>query len=213
MPHTHRDLQTAPLAVLFHRINQHQDILCGYSRNALRVALDQGDVLAWAKARTPARQWKGRLQENCPKVAERTDVLHRRLAAHRSIIESALANNPDLKVRDAIALISTRKPKVNKTKVVAQKVASTETPVSIKTTTPTINVRPAIPLNDSNRTTVINLALEALNVSRRPTSTPNKEIIQELLGQIIVVAKTVTTPAKPPALDETLFPKAMGLAA
>jgi hypothetical protein len=174
--HAHNNLQDASLAVLAHRINQKQEIINGYTRNALRVALDQGDLLCQAKQRVGNRKWKQWRQENCLKLHRRTDVLHRRLAAHRDRIEQELGANPDLTVREAIALISTPKaPKPTpseKIAVIDQKAAvggntsstvptetTTAVPVSIKIAPP-----PAAPMTDANRTTVIGLAQQALSI-------------------------------------------------
>jgi hypothetical protein len=178
----------------------------------LQVALDQGDALNWAKGRVGARKWKTWREENCPRVKERTDALHRRLAKHRARIEQELQTNPDLGVAEAAALISTRKPKLDRPLVVKRRAM---VPAVAKTTAPTVNVvrAPATPMGDSNRTAVINLALKALSVSRRPVSAPNVEIIQDLLGQIIAAVKMVTQPAKPLVCDTTAFDRAMGIAA
>ena len=208
MAYPHDELKCAPLAVLAHRINQYQESLNGYTRNRLQVALDQGDVLALFKQRVGNRKWKEYREDNCPKVAERTDALHRRLAAHRARIEQALTADPDLGVVEAAKLISTPKPPKPK---VSKK--STSEIVVVVATTPTVSVSsrtsPAHPMGDAGRTAVIGLALEALNVSRRPVSAPNLEIVQDLLGQIIRAAKAVAQPARPPVLDTTLFDKAM----
>jgi hypothetical protein len=233
MAYAHKDLQAAPLAVLAHRINQHQETINGYTRNALQVALDQGDVLRWAKARIGKRKWKSWREQNCPKVAERTDALHRRLAAHRDFIELKLKENPDLTLTEAVKLISTPKaPKPNvskRTVAVDQKVIVENTPTSTtsietatatqaeaKPTTPVIiaNPRaPTVPMGDAIREAIIGLAGRALSVLRRPASAPNNEVAQKLLENIIDEAKTVREPSKPPVLDMTLFNKAMNLAA
>jgi hypothetical protein len=222
MIHLSKLNENTPLALLAYRINQHQETINGYTRNRLRVALDQGDALTWAKARLGGRKWKEWRQTNCPKVAERTDVLHRRLAAHRARIEQELATNPDLGVVEAVKLISTPKPPKSKpcnkaivnmtnaisTEATTEVVAKPTVPASIK-----ILSAPTYPMTDANRATVIDLALTALNVSRRPVSAPNLESIQNLLRQIITAAKVVTRQTQPPALDTTLFNKAMGVAA
>src|SRR5262249_27468323 len=66
-------------------------------------------LLALAKSRVGARRWKNWLRENCPNVAERTDVLYRRLAAFHTRIEQEIARKPDLSVREAHSLIATPK--------------------------------------------------------------------------------------------------------
>jgi hypothetical protein len=189
----------------------------------LQVALDQGDLLRHAKARVGSGKWKAWREENCPKVKERTDALHRRLAAHRARIEQELAANPDLGVREAVELIST--PKSPKSKPNNKAIGNTTNTIAIAATTaatteivakpPTsaINIvcAPTYPMSDANRVAVIDLALSALNVSRRPVSSPNVEAIQELLKQIITTVKVVTQPPQPPSLDTTLFAKAVGL--
>ena len=198
------ELKCAPLAVLAHRINQYQETLDGYTRNALQVAMDQGDVLALAKRRVGNRKWKTYREENCPKVAERTDALHRQLAAHRAIIETAIKDNPDLNVREAVELI--KKPKVStKVQKVPGSTGSSETTIVVATkpAAPTIVVSPrvpAAPLGDSARGAVLGLAQQALSIARRPVSAPNNERVQELLLNIIQEAKTVKQSPQPPAL-------------
>jgi hypothetical protein len=219
-------LNDVPLALLAYRINRHQETISGYTRNALQVALDQGDLLRIAKARVGNRKWKFWREENCPKVTERTDALHRRLAAHRHRLEQELAINPDLGVREAVSLISTPKvpkPKVSEnTAVIDPKVPVAENTSSatlIETATqvaaqpiPIKTLRaPTYPMTDATRAAVIGLARAALSVSRRPVSAPNMESIQSLLEQIITAAKVVTQPTQSPVLDTTLFNKAMGI--
>jgi hypothetical protein len=213
MTYARKDLQGASLAVLVHRINQQQDILDGYTRNTLRVAMDQGDVLAQAKATVGARQWKPFREENCPRVAKRTDELHRRLAAHRARLEQELAVNPDLGVAEAAALISA--PKKPKKTTAAPAPTRAFVPATAASSAKPVPVAPAptAPMRDADRAAVIDLALEALTVTRRPVSAPNNERVQALLSQIVRAAKTVTQAPKPMALDTALFPKAIGVAA
>jgi hypothetical protein len=109
MPSSTKLNENTPLSILALEIRRLDDSLRSYTRNALRVALDEGELLALAKSRVGSRRWKGWLTENCPNVAERTDVLYRRLAAFRTRIEQEIALNPDLSLREAVRLISTPK--------------------------------------------------------------------------------------------------------
>jgi hypothetical protein len=108
-----------PLATLALQIRRLNDNLRAYTRNALRVAMDEGDLLAQAKERVEKRRWKTWLAEACPSLTERTDVLYRRLAAFRFRIEQELAVNPDLSISEANRLISTPKPRPPKPKPAA----------------------------------------------------------------------------------------------
>jgi hypothetical protein len=95
-----------PLAILAREIRRLDGILRGHTRNALQVALDEGDALALAKSDVGRGKWKGWRTETCPKLTERTDALYRRLAAHRARIDQELEINPDLSIREAAKLIS-----------------------------------------------------------------------------------------------------------
>jgi hypothetical protein len=88
--------------------------ICDYARSTLRASLDLGDALAWARGRVEVRQWKTWRTEHCSEISKRRDEVCRQLAASRSIIENALADNPDLSIRDALRLISNPKPRVPK---------------------------------------------------------------------------------------------------
>ena len=44
--------ENTPLSVLVRRLDE---IICGHTRNALQLTLDEGDALAWAKDRVPGR--------------------------------------------------------------------------------------------------------------------------------------------------------------
>jgi hypothetical protein len=101
--------ENTPLAVLAREIRRLDGIQRGLTRNALRVALDEGDVLTLAKLNVGQGRWKSWRVETCPKLAERTDVLYRRPAAHRARIEQELAVNPDFSIREAAKLISVPK--------------------------------------------------------------------------------------------------------
>jgi hypothetical protein len=103
--------ESTPLAVLALQIRRLDDALRAHTRNALRVALDEGDLLTQAKARVEPRRWKPWRTETCPNLTERTDVLYRRLAAFRARIEQELAVNPDLSIREAVKLISVPRPR------------------------------------------------------------------------------------------------------
>jgi hypothetical protein len=96
------------LAAAARRLNQ---AIAGYTRSALRVSLDLGDVLALARGRVAARRWKTWRIEHCPGISERRDVVYRQLAACRSIIERELEKDSDLSIRDALKLIATPKPR------------------------------------------------------------------------------------------------------
>jgi hypothetical protein len=108
-----------PLATLALQIRRLDDSLRAHTRNALRVAMDIGDLLAQAKARVEPRRWKGWRTECCPNLTKRTDELYRRLAAFRVRIEQAIAINPDLSIREANALVSVPKPRPPKPKPAA----------------------------------------------------------------------------------------------
>ena len=95
------------LAATIRRLNQE---ISDYVRATLRGSLDLGDALSWARARVEVRRWKSWRHNHCPDISARCDVLCRQLAASRSIIERALADNPDLSIRDALRLITTPKP-------------------------------------------------------------------------------------------------------
>jgi hypothetical protein len=111
--------ENTPLSILALEIRRLDDTLRSHTRNALRVALDEGEVLALAKSRVGRRKWKDWRKETCPNLTERTDVLYRRLAAFRARIEQELAVNPDLSIREAAKLISTPKPRSPKPKPAA----------------------------------------------------------------------------------------------
>lgn len=108
--------ERTPLAILAREIRRLDGILRDQTRNALRVALDEGDALTFAKSGVGRGNWKSWRTETCPKLAERTDVLYRRLAAYRARIEQELAVNPDLSIREATKLITVPKPRPAKPK-------------------------------------------------------------------------------------------------
>jgi hypothetical protein len=97
---------TADLAVAIRRYNR---IILEHQRSALRTSLDLGDALSWARARVAVRQWKAWRAEHCSEISKRRDEVCRQLAACRPIVERALADNPDLSIRDALKLIVTPK--------------------------------------------------------------------------------------------------------
>jgi hypothetical protein len=101
------------LAATIRRLNR---VISDYTRSALRASLDLGSALTWARARVEVRGWKSWRHEHCPDISARRDTICRQLAASRSIIEQALADNPDLSIRDALKLITTPKapPKLNR---------------------------------------------------------------------------------------------------
>ena len=111
--------ENTPLAILAREIRRLDGILRGHTRNALQVALDEGDALALAKSGVGRGQWKGWRTETCPKLTERTDALYRRLAAHRARIEQELTVNSDLSIREAAKLISAPKARPAKPKPTA----------------------------------------------------------------------------------------------
>jgi hypothetical protein len=100
-----------PLAILALQIRRLDDSLRAHTRNALRVAIDMGHLLAQAKVRVEPRRWKAWRAETCPNLTKRTDELYRRLAAFRARIEQELVVNPDLSIREAHKLISVPKPR------------------------------------------------------------------------------------------------------
>jgi hypothetical protein len=102
--------ENTPLSKLAFEINRLAKALNDYTRNALRVALDEGELLTLAKARLGSRRWKDWRTENCPNLTKRTDELYRRLASYRGRIEREIERNPDLSIREANSLISTPKP-------------------------------------------------------------------------------------------------------
>ncbi len=111
--------ENTPLAILAREIRRLDDTIRNHSRNALQVALDEGDVLALAKSRVGRGKWKAWRTEASPKLTERTDALYRRLAAFRVRIEQELMVNPDLSIREAAKLIGTAKPRKSKPKPAA----------------------------------------------------------------------------------------------
>jgi hypothetical protein len=108
-----------PIAILAREIRRLDGILRGHTRNALQVALDEGDALALAKSGVGRGKWKDWRTETCPKLTERTDALYRRLAAHRARIEQELTVNPDLSIREGAKLISAPKARPAKPKPAA----------------------------------------------------------------------------------------------
>ena len=106
--------ENTPLSILAREIRRLDDISRCVTRNALRVALEEGKALALAKSRVGQGKWKSWRIEACPKLTERTDVLYRRLAAFRARIEQEIAKNPDLSLREAAQLISTPKQRAPK---------------------------------------------------------------------------------------------------
>ena len=98
--------ENTPLPDLAAAIRRHDRIIIEHQRSALRTSLDLGDVLAWARARVATRRWKPWRAEHCPEISKRRDEICRQLAASRPIIERALADNPDLSIRDALKLLT-----------------------------------------------------------------------------------------------------------
>jgi hypothetical protein len=110
--------QNAPLPDLAAAIRRLNSAIQEHTRSVLRVSMDLGDALAWARARVMSRQWKTWRQEHCPEISKRRDEVYRQLAGARSIIERALVDNPDLSIRDALRLLVV--PKVNPPKPKAE---------------------------------------------------------------------------------------------
>ena len=195
-------------------------LLDGYTRNRLRVALDQGEVLALLKQRVGNRKWKAYRAENCPRVAERTDVLHRRLAAHRLRIEQELTSNPDLGVVEATKLIATPKPFTHKTQPAAPKDRNATLEIELAAARMRIRElesRVAHPLTPDNEKIAVE-ARAVLELLRHLTST-NIETIREKAAQIVRLAdpraQFKRKPEPPPtheALDTAAWPRAMSLA-
>jgi hypothetical protein len=109
--------ENSPLPDLAATIRRLNRAIGDYARSTLRASIDLGDALAWARARVKVRGWKSWRQEHCPDISARRDEVCRQLAASRSIIERALADNLDLSIRDALKLIAT--PKAHSPKPVA----------------------------------------------------------------------------------------------
>jgi hypothetical protein len=108
--------ENSPLADLVAAIRCLNRAICDYARSTLRASLDLGDALAWARDRVKVRKWKAWRAEHCSEISKRRDEVCRQLAASRSIIERALADDPDLSIRDALRLISTPKSHAPKPK-------------------------------------------------------------------------------------------------
>jgi hypothetical protein len=116
MSHLAKLNESTPLPDLAAAIRRYDEVILEHQRSALRTSLDLGDALAWARARVPTRQWKAWRAEHCPKISKRRDEVCRQLAACRPIIERALADNPDLSIRDALKLITVPKAHLPKSK-------------------------------------------------------------------------------------------------
>jgi hypothetical protein len=101
--------QDAPLPVLTREVRRLDDLIRETMRNALGIAMDEGDLLARIKARV-GKNWINWRAEHLPGIPKATDELYRRLAAHRALIEQELEVNPDLSIRGARRLISAPKP-------------------------------------------------------------------------------------------------------
>jgi hypothetical protein len=108
--------ENSPLSELATAIRHLNHAILEHQRSALRTSLDLGDALAWARMRVATRQWKAWRADHCPEISKRRDEVCRQLAAARPIIERALADNPDLSIRDALKLITTPKPRSPKSK-------------------------------------------------------------------------------------------------
>jgi hypothetical protein len=76
-------------------------------RNALRLALDAGDMLIAAKQRIPEGGWGTWLGNGCS-LEVRTAQLYMQLARHRDEIEARLEETPDLSLRAARRLIANK---------------------------------------------------------------------------------------------------------
>jgi hypothetical protein len=98
--------ENTSLSGLAAAIRRYNKAILKHARSALRVSLDLGDALAWARARVAARQWKTWRKDHCPEISKRRDEVCRQLAASRPTIERALEDNPDLSIRDALRLIA-----------------------------------------------------------------------------------------------------------
>jgi hypothetical protein len=109
MTHSAKLNEKSTLSDLATAIRHYNKVILEYQRSALRVSLDLGDALAWARARVAVRQWKTWRADHCPEISKRRDEVCRQLAASRPIIERALEDNPDLSIRDALRLIATPK--------------------------------------------------------------------------------------------------------
>jgi hypothetical protein len=107
--------ENTPLPDLAAAIRRYNKVILEHQRSALRTSLDLGDALSWARAHVAIRQWKAWRADHCPEISKRRDEVCRQLAGSRSIIENALADNPDLSIRDALKLIVTPKPRAPKT--------------------------------------------------------------------------------------------------
>jgi hypothetical protein len=108
--------ENTPLPALAAAIRRFNKVILEHQRSALRTSLDLGDALAWARARVATRGWKTWRTDFCPEISKRRDEVYRQLAACRPIIERALADNPDLSIRDALKLIVTPKARSLKPK-------------------------------------------------------------------------------------------------
>jgi hypothetical protein len=93
----------------------------------VQMAMDLGDLLTWLKAQVPPRSWSTwRDNTGTPR---RTDENRRRLAAHRDIIEPALAAGEIKSLNDALRLLGktkTKKPKPNPSELTMAFVAATD---------------------------------------------------------------------------------------
>ena len=101
--------EKAPLSDLAAAIRRFDQVITDHQRSALRTSLDLGDVLAWARVQVATRRWKSWRMEHCPKISKRRDEVCRQLAASRSIIERAIADDPDLSIAGALKLITVPK--------------------------------------------------------------------------------------------------------
>jgi hypothetical protein len=94
-------------------IDDHERSAADATRNALRVALDAGTKLIWAKSKDPPGGGMEWVKKNCDLPA-RTEQLYRHLAEHRGDIERALKLNPKFSIRAAVKLIAKPKPRPQK---------------------------------------------------------------------------------------------------
>jgi hypothetical protein len=105
--------QDAPLPLLAREVRRLDGLLRENIRSALRIALDEGKLLTWLKARI-GRSWIAWRSEHLPEISKRTDEVYRRLSAYRTLIDQELEDNPDLSIREALRVISPPKPKAPK---------------------------------------------------------------------------------------------------
>jgi hypothetical protein len=103
--------QDSPPSALAAAARAFYETICDHTSNALRVALDAGDTLTWAKAKDLGQPWVSWLAQHCPRIKPRTDGLYRQLAAHRDVIERELRDDPGMGIRDARKLIMKARPK------------------------------------------------------------------------------------------------------